>query len=166
MPLLSDVLRVVDGRVPIIVEFKFENPRSWDARDEEFMTRAADLLEAYRGLYAVESFNPAAMHWYKMNHPDVCRGQLAEDVPFGSTDPVAWAAGKLVFNWMSRPDFVAYDYRNGSSKLLAFARKMGALAVAWTVRSSAELSQSMPYFDRYIFEAFVPGELPAPNMQL
>ena len=43
---------------------------------------------------------------------------------------------------------------------------MGALSVAWTVRSSAELSQSLPYFDRYIFEAFVPGELPAPNMQL
>ncbi len=166
VPLLSDVLRVVDGRVPIIVEFKFENPRSWDARDEEFMTRAADLLEAYRGLYVVESFSPAAMNWYKSNHPDVCRGQLAEDVRFGGADAVTWAAGKLAFNWMSRPDFVAYDYRNGSSKLLAFARKMGALAVAWTVRSSAELSQSMPYFDRYIFEAFVPGELPAANMQL
>ncbi|PKV04995.1 glycerophosphodiester phosphodiesterase family protein [Bifidobacterium pseudolongum] len=166
VPLLSDVLRVVDGRVPIIVEFKFENPRSWGTRDEEFMTRAADLLEAYRGLYVVESFSPAAMNWYKTNHPDVCRGQLAEDVRFGGADAVTWAAGKLAFNWMSRPDFVAYDYRNGSSKLLAFARKMGALAVAWTVRSSAELSQSMPYFDRYIFEAFVPGELPAANMQL
>ena len=157
---------VVDGRVPIIVEFKFENPRSWDARDEEFMTRAANLLDAYHGLYVVESFSPAAMNWYKSNHPDVCRGQLAEDVRFGGADAVTWAAGKLAFNWMSRPDFVAYDYRNGSSKLLAFARKMGALAVAWTVRSSAELSQSMPYFDRYIFEAFVPGELPAANMQL
>ena len=63
--------------------------------------------------------------WYKSNHPDVCRGQLAEDVRFGGADAVTWAAGKLAFNWMSRPDFVAYDYRNGSSKLLAFARKMG-----------------------------------------
>ncbi len=130
VPLLSDVLRVVDGRVPIIVEFKFENPRSWDARDEEFMTRAANLLDAYHGLYVVESFSPAAMNWYKANHPDVCRGQLAEDVRFGGADAVTWAAGKLAFNWMSRPDFVAYDYRNGSSKLLAFARKMGALDVA------------------------------------
>lgn len=37
VPLLEDVLRVVDGRVPIIVEFKFENYRTWDDRDEELM---------------------------------------------------------------------------------------------------------------------------------
>lgn len=47
VPLLEDVLRVVDGRVPIIVEFKFENYRTWDDRDEELMQTAADLLDAY-----------------------------------------------------------------------------------------------------------------------
>lgn len=48
VPLLEDVLRVVDGRVPIIVEFKFENYRTWDDRDEELMQTAADLLDAYQ----------------------------------------------------------------------------------------------------------------------
>jgi hypothetical protein len=33
---------------------------------------------------------------------------------------------------------------------------MGAMPVSWTVRSSDELAQCAPYFDRHIFEAFVP----------
>lgn len=157
VPLLEDVLRVVDGRVPIIVEFKFENYRTWDDRDEELMQTAAALLDAYQGLYVVESFNPAAMNWYKREHPDVCRGQLAEDTEF-TKNPVLWMAGKLMFNEISRPDFVAYDFRNGNGAMLRFVRRMGAMAVAWTVRTSDELAGAQPYFDRFIFEAFVPKQ--------
>ena len=157
VPLLEDVLRVVDGRVPIIVEFKFENYRTWDDRDEELMQTAADLLDAYQGLYVVESFNPAAMNWYKREHPDVCRGQLAEDTAF-TANPMLWMGGKLMFNEISRPDFVAYDFKNGGGAMLRFVRRMGAMAVAWTVRTSDELAGAQPYFDRFIFEAFVPKQ--------
>lgn len=157
VPLLEDVLRVVDGRVPIIVEFKFENYRTWDDRDEELMQTAADLLDAYQGLYVVESFNPAAMNWYKREHPDVCRGQLAEDTAF-TANPMLWMGGKLMFNEISRPDFVAYDFKNGDGAMLRFVRRMGAMAVAWTVRTSDELAGAQPYFDRFIFEAFVPKQ--------
>lgn len=157
VPLLEDVLRVVNGRVPIIVEFKFENYRTWDDRDEELMQTAANLLDAYQGLYVVESFNPAAMNWYKREHPDVCRGQLAEDTAF-TANPVLWMGGKLMFNEISRPDFVAYDFKNGDGAMLRFVRRMGAMAVAWTVRTSDELEGAQPYFDRFIFEAFVPKQ--------
>ncbi|KOA56361.1 glycerophosphodiester phosphodiesterase family protein [Bifidobacterium animalis] len=157
VPLLEDVLRVVDGRVPIIVEFKFENYRTWDDRDEELMQTAADLLDAYQGLYVVESFNPVAMNWYKREHPDVCRGQLAEDTAF-TANPMLWMGGKLMFNEISRPDFVAYDFKNGDGAMLRFVRRMGAMAVAWTVRTSDELAGAQPYFDRFIFEAFVPKQ--------
>lgn len=157
VPLLEDVLRVVDGRVPIIVEFKFENYRTWDDRDEELMQTAADLLDAYQGLYVVESFNPAAMNWYKREHPDVCRGQLAEDTAF-TANPMLWMAGKLMFNEISRPDFVAYDFKNGDGAMLRFVRRMGAMAVAWTMRTSDELAGAQPYFDRFVFEAFVPKQ--------
>ncbi|NEG69852.1 glycerophosphodiester phosphodiesterase family protein [Bifidobacterium choloepi] len=155
VPLLEDVLQVVAGRTPIIVEFKFADPRQWDDRDEELMEHASDLLHAYSGPYVVESFSPIAMNWYRTHYPEVCRGQLAEDTSF-TKNPGEWLAGMLGFNWLSRPDFVAYDYRDGDKTPLRFDRSMGALAVAWTVRSSDELDYALPYFDRYIFEAFVP----------
>ena len=122
------------------------------------------LLQAYSGKYVIESFNPAAVNWYKENRPEVCRGQLSwwpygEDKP---TDPVAlgkeYAAGALVFDWISRPDFVAYDWKGGNSPQVKLARFMGAVPVSWTVRSRDEYAQCCDQFDRHIFEAFVPDE--------
>ncbi len=164
VPLFSDVLKVVAGRVPLIVEYKFDDNAKWDPRDVELMEKGDALLQAYSGAYVIESFNPAAVNWYKENRPEVCRGQLSwwpegEEKP---TDPVAlakeYAAGALVFDWLSRPDFVAYDWKGGNSPQMRLARFMGAVPVSWTVRSRDELSQCDDWFDHHIFEAFVPDE--------
>lgn len=160
VPLLEDVLHVVDGRVPIIVEFKFDDLRHWDPEDDELMERASDLLHAYEGPYAVESFNPVAMNWYKSHYPQVCRGQLAVGKELAKAGPVDWIAGCLGLNWLSRPDFVAYLWSEGENPALKLDRSMGALAAAWTIRSDAELEEAMPYFDRFIFESFVPPAIP------
>ena len=124
------------GRAPLIVEYKFSNNRAWDERSEELMEKGHALLEAYDGPYVIESFHPGAVNWYKEHHPEVC--------------------GLLAFDWLSRPDFVAYDWTGGASPQVKLARSMGAMPVSWTVRSSDELAQCAPYFDRHIFEAFVP----------
>ena len=122
------------------------------------------LLQAYSGAYVIESFNPAAVNWYKENRPEVCRGQLSwwpqgEEKP---SDPAAlakeYAAGALIFDWISRPDFVAYDWHGGNSPQVRLARFMGAVPVSWTVRSRDELAQCDDWFDHHIFEAFVPDE--------
>ena len=73
VPLFSDVLDVVAGRAPLIVEYKFSNNRAWDERSEELMEKGHALLEAYDGPYVIESFHPGAVNWYKEHHPEVCR---------------------------------------------------------------------------------------------
>ena len=164
MPLFADVLKVVAGRVPLIVEYKFDDNSKWNPRDVELMEKGDALLQAYSGAYVIESFNPAAVNWYKENRPEVCRGQLSwwpqgEEKP---SDPVAlakeYAAGALIFDWISRPDFVAYDWHGGNSPQVRLARFMGAVPVSWTVRSRDELAQCDDWFDHHIFEAFVPDE--------
>ena len=107
----------------------------------ELMEKGDALLQAYSGKYVIESFNPAAVNWYKENRPEVCRGQLSwwpygEDKP---TDPVAlgkeYAAGALVFDWISRPDFVAYDWKGGNSPCAAATNTRSA-ATSSTATSS------------------------------
>ena len=154
----ADLLRVA-GRAPLIVEYKFSNNRAWDERSEELMEKGHALLEAYDGPYVVESFHPGAVNWYKEHHPEVCRGQLSWPAKLDKHGAAEWTAGLLAFNWLSRPDFVAYDWTGGASPQVKLARSMGATAVSWTVRSSEELAQCEPYFDRHIFEAFVPDEV-------
>ncbi|WEV68049.1 glycerophosphodiester phosphodiesterase family protein [Bifidobacterium sp. ESL0769] len=158
VPLFSDVLKVVAGRVPMIVEYKFEG-NEWGARQKLLMESGDALLRGYDGPYVVESFNPLAMRWYRQNHPEVFRGQLAQ--PSGFTgksieNAVAWLAGKLGFNWISRPDFVAYDWSGGHSLPLRLVRALGVVPVAWTPRSAEELQHCGRDFDYFIFESFVP----------
>ena len=165
VPLFADVLKTVAGRVPIIVEYKFDDNRTWDERDEELMEKGHALLAAYQGAYVVESFHPGAMNWYRDHHPETCRGQLSWPAPMqvrpngsggGEGGPLPWLAGLLAFDWLSRPDFVAYDWTGGPLPQVRLARAMGAATVSWTVRSSDELAESERYFDHHIFEAFVP----------
>lgn len=155
VPLFSDVLKVVNGRVPIIVEYKL-NDLNWDEKSVELMTQGDKLLQAYEGAYVIESFHPGAVNWYKKNRPEVCRGQLAEDTRFKASEAGQWFAGKLAFNWLSRPDFIAFDWHGGNSPQMKAARAMGAIPVSWTVRSSEELEQCDAWFDYHIFESFVP----------
>ncbi|WEV65247.1 MULTISPECIES: glycerophosphodiester phosphodiesterase family protein [unclassified Bifidobacterium] len=171
VPLFSDVLKVVGGRVPIIVEYKFEG-NSWGARQRLLMESGDKLLRDYDGAYVVESFNPLAMRWYRQNHPEVFRGQLAVSSPFPidrNTDLqtnlhslqrgiIPWIAGKLGFNWVSRPDFVAYDWHGGRSPQLRLVRALGAVPVAWTPRSAEELEHCVRDFGYFIFESFIPSE--------
>ncbi|MDF7665267.1 glycerophosphodiester phosphodiesterase family protein [Bifidobacterium sp. ESL0745] len=158
VPLFSDVLKVVAGRVPIIVEYKFEGT-TWGARQRLLMESGDALLRAYDGPYVVESFNPMAMRWYRHCRPEVFRGQLSASAPFSAKSVdglLTWIAGKFGFNWVSRPDFVAYDWHGGRSAQVRAARALGATPVAWTPRSAEELAQCRSDFDYFIFEAFVP----------
>lgn len=160
VPLFSDVLKVVDGRVPIIVEFKF-NDMSWDDRHEELMQKGDALLQRYQGPFVIESFHPQAVQWFRNHEPQVNRGQLAaqERFDYSNFDAIKlWISGRLLFNWLSRPDFVAYDWHGGKSPQVRVARALGAVPVSWTVRSREELAEAEPWFDRHIFEAFVPLE--------
>ena len=53
IPTLREFLEMVDGRVPLIVEFKSEDT-------DMTLCRIIDpMLKAYKGVYCIESFNPS-----------------------------------------------------------------------------------------------------------
>ena len=155
MPLLSDVLALVDGRVPLVVEIKMDR-----GLDRELMRKTDALLSGYQGDYVIESFNVLALAWYRKHRPEVTRGQLA--VPYrGRVDSpdsaLRWMAGSLLFNWLGRPDFVAYEWHGGHSLPMRIYRFLGGTPVAWTVRSERAQEESRPDFDGIIFESYLPG---------
>ena len=64
IPKFEDVLQMVDGKVPLIVEFKIERT------DLSLCPIADKMLRAYKGMYCMESFNPLGVQWYRKNHPE------------------------------------------------------------------------------------------------
>ena len=74
IPLFSQVLELVAGRIPLIVELKSTTGNF--AALTEAVTR---MLDTYQGIYCIESFDPRCVHWLKCNRPELIRGQLAEN---------------------------------------------------------------------------------------
>ena len=153
IPLFTEVLKLVDGKVPLIVEFKGN-----DSTDTSLCPIGAELLERYKGLYCVESFNPIMVAWYRKNRPQVVRGQLAERF-FSNTKKTVlyFALQNLLFNFYTKPDFIAYKWSDRKTLARKLCRRLyGTTAVAWTIQSQEALEVSRKSFDIFIFDSFIP----------
>lgn len=155
IPLFSEVLRLVNGKVPLIVELKYKNAKS------KICQKAQDILNGYEGVYCVESFHPQVLLWYKNNYPAICRGQLSMNYQREEDDHGAtyFIMRHLLTNFLTRPDFIAYDCRAMRAVSKNLCRSLfGCPSVAWTVKCQAQLDACRPYFDYFIFEGFSPRD--------
>lgn len=151
IPTFSECLDAVDGRVPLLIEFKLRN------RHAAPLCVAVDrILADYRGQYIVQSFYPTVLQWYKKNRPDVCRGQLS--APFLNETFAHFLSGCLLFNVLARPDFVSYDRVGANHPCRRLCTLLGAMPVGWTFRSQKEIDAHRADFEGFIFEGFTPAE--------
>ena len=155
IPKLEDFLKLVDGRVPLIVELKVE----WT--DLSVCPLADELLSAYKGVYCMESFNPLALLWYRRHHKSVMRGQLSDAFlqEEGMKGILYFGLEHLLLNFVTKPDFIAYNHKHYRNLSRLICRKLYKnLAVAYTMKSEKELRERQNDFDLFIFDSFVPGE--------
>lgn len=157
IPTFEEVLNLVDGRVPLIVELKAES------LDFSLCEKVDALLREYgkKGIYCIESFQPLFVCWFRFRHPEVFRGQLST----AFRDPASEVGARifhffvkyLLCNFLTRPDFIAYNYRcrNNLSRRLCRAW-FSSTAVAWTIRSEKDLEDNRAFFDLFIFDSFLP----------
>ena len=157
IPLFSDVLRIFDGKEPLIVELKY-GP-DWAILCEA--TRR--MLNEYGGPACVESFHPSMVRWFKFHDPKRLRGQLSEAVCFSRKHlalPLAFMMSRLLTNFLTRPQFIAY--RVGPKPLsVRIAEAMGAMKVLWTAREPEEHQRRMAQNDAVIFEGYRPFQHPS-----
>ena len=146
MPLFSEVLALIDGRVPIILELK---P---DSRRNELCERVLEFLRTYKGDICVESFDPFIVGWFRKHAPDILRGQLSqppEDFKDDLSPVKAFALGNVLTNFIGRPHFLAYKI--GRKSLGArLCRMMGVMKVGWTSHEpSSEIDHDTVIFEHY-----------------
>lgn len=156
IPLLEEVLQIVDGKVPMIIEVKPEgNP-----------IRTAKLLsgqmKGYQGEYCMESFDPRVLYWYRKHDPEIIRGQLSTNFWMHENDRpwyVKIGLTNLLTNFYAKPDFIAYNYKYANQLSLQICRHLyHTEMVAWTVRSQEELEQAKDSFHVFIFDGFIPPD--------
>ena len=152
IPKFEDVLALVGGKVPLIVEYKLDVPSI------EVCEIADPMLQAYNGIYCIESFHPFAVKWYREHRPEVIRGQLSQD--FSKQEKykgkfIYWLLSNLLTNVLTRPDFIAYNHKDADMFSRKVCSLMGALPVAYTIKSQEEYEKVKDQFELFIFDSFI-----------
>lgn len=149
VPTFSQVLSLVDGRVPLLVELKGEDLNA------ALCPKVAELLAGYQGPYCIESFNPLLVKNMKKYLPEVYCGQLYTNV---CRDKKKYSALNMIlssmgFNFLAKPNFVAYNYKDRNSLPVKLAAKLyKAPRFVWTVRTAEELALCRKNGEFAIFE--------------
>lgn len=154
IPLFEDVLKLVAGKVPMIIEIKVGINFLETVRD------LAEIMEGYEGEYCVESFNPIALIWYRKVVPQVLRGQLSmnhKNDPTNMPRLAKWALTNLLMNFWAKPDFIAFNHKDQNLLAFQICRKLYKIkTAAWTIKSKEDLENARKMFDIFIFDSFDP----------
>lgn len=150
IPTLAEVLKAVDGKVPLIIEYKM------DRVDTKICELGNECLKSYKGPYCIESFHPWAVKWYRQHRTDILRGQLSENFGrHGRKGFLMWIMTYLLTNVITRPDFIAYRHNDADNISRKLCKLLGGISVAWTIRSQKEYENAKAHFDLFIFDSCI-----------
>ncbi len=153
VPRFSEVLALVDGRVPLLVELKGEN------FDSALCDKVSEILKSYSGAYCIESFNPILLGKIAKLLPGTYRGILYTNVV---RDKNRWSAINLALtlmatNIIARPDFVAYNEKDREMLPVRICTGLfGTKRFVWTVRTAESYREAKNRGELAIFEGFLP----------
>lgn len=156
IPSLEEVLEFVDGRVPLIIELK---PIGGNIR--QITKRTVEVLDEYKGLFCIQSFEPRILIWLKHYRPDWIRGQLTEYYIRDGDETIEhmedFCLHHSLLNVVTRPDYLAYNTEDRDCLTLRLCRKFfDAVEVDWTIRDKEQYEMVKNDGAVVIFEGFQP----------
>ena len=151
IPTFADVLALVDGRVPLLVELKGETTNT------ELCPKVAALLKDYQGPYCIESFNPILLGEMKKHLPNAFRGMLytnscRKKKNYSMLNILLTA---MALNVVAKADFIAYNQVYRDSLPVKITTKLyGAPHFVWTTRGDRERAIAREHEEHAIFELY------------
>jgi glycerophosphoryl diester phosphodiesterase len=152
IPTLENVLSLVAGKVPLLIELKHHGDHV--ALCERFI----QTIQGYPGTYAIHSFHPGILSWFRKHHPDIIRGQISEYFleETNMKKITKYLLRTLFFNRFTKPDFINYGLRDLPNKAVDCAKRKGLIVIAYAARSQAEFDRVLERYDNAVFEYFEP----------
>lgn len=157
IPTLKEVLQLVNGRVPLLIEIKNRNYFPL-YMEEKLCGILCKMMRNYEGEYAIQSFNPWSVYYMKKKLKHVPVGQLSDDYKRKKAGHFySYIFRKLItecrFNFITKPDFVSYNVRHLPKTYLKPIKHGGDRALlGWTVRDKKYQQVAKECCDNIIFE--------------
>lgn len=152
IPTLKETLNLIDGQVPILIELK---PHG---NVKQLCINFMEIMNNYKGEYAVFSFHPKVVYFLKRHHRHVIRGQISEYFKTDQSMPklFKFLMKRLAFNLFTKPDFVSYGIYDMPNKYLDKLKKKGITIISYAARSQNDFDFVKSYYHNVVFEYFKP----------
>ena len=149
IPLLSEALKAVGGRVPLLIEIK----NMAGVKPKKIAAALFKALEHYEGEFAVQSFQPFYVKAFKKLRPDVPCGILGTAEKGAAKGFKMFTIKSMPFNCIVKPDFISYRKEDFLRKRVLRFKKT---KLVWVVRSPREETSLKKHADNIIFEGYLP----------
>jgi len=145
VPLFSDVIKLVNGRVPILIETKFHN------RYGVLEKILINELSNYKGLYAIQSFYPLSLLWFKTNTKHIPIGLLSSNFKNNSNSLKKLIGKTLILDLFFKTDFISYDVKGLPNNYLSLKKDKKKIVI-WTIKNKKDYDLAKKYTDALICE--------------
>ena len=159
IPTFADLLKVVDGAVPLLVEVKDQDGALGANTHGAEQAICADL-KGYKGAVALMSFNPHSVANCAKFAPEIPRGLvtdpfLADDWPNVDTARLAELAGISDYDRVGAR-FISHNVNDLKAPRVGALKAQGAAVFCWTVRSAKQEAKARRIVDNVTFEGYLP----------
>lgn len=149
IPMLDEVLKEIDGAVPILIELKPEN--GFQKKD---IKPLLEILKNYNHIdkIAIQTFNPLIIRQIKKQTTDYSVGLLSS-YNLGKMSKIKnYIAKSMLLFGYSKADFVSYDINFLPNKYVTKIRKKRKKVLSWVVNTEEKLKKAQKFADNIIFE--------------
>ncbi len=149
---LQDLLDLVEGKVPLIIEIKAETSAD---NLEEFGRNIGKILKNYKGQVAIMSFVPDIVRYCIQEAPHLPRGITYSPREVSLMRTLYHLIYGFFRKQKIKPQFIAYDVR-AIPGIISFLIKniLGLKLLVWTVRTPKQRKLAQEHADAMIFEGF------------
>ncbi|WP_161863023.1 glycerophosphodiester phosphodiesterase family protein [Algicella marina] len=159
IPTLAEILEIVAGRVPLLIEIKDQSGRMGPT-DGELERAVASELENYIGPIAVMSFNPHAVELFREAQPSVANGLTTDNYDQSEWNLLPTDARRSLSRMEAvdrlKLDFISHNHLFLSDAAVRRQRENDLPVLCWTVRSALEETAARAVADNITFEGYLP----------
>ena len=155
LPTLFEVLSIVNGKAPILIEFKKLNKTQ---EQKFFKNELYSLLKKYLGPIALMSFDLKLISYLSKKLPNIQRGLVLEKYDYikkiySSSDENVITENQMQKNGIS---FVSFEYSKLTKEFYNINKTKKRNVIAWTINSKLEAIKMKNFCDTITFEGFKP----------
>ncbi len=159
IPLLSEALALVAGRVPVLIEIK-DQDGDMGPRIGTLEAAIAKALQGYGGDVALMSFNPHSVAWCGTHLPTYACGLVTSSFHAAHWPELSQGTRERL---VTIPDldrtgaaFISHEAADLISPRVAEIRAEGLPILCWTIRSAEQEVQARQVAHNITFEGYLP----------